>query len=50
MRQLADRSSDQGVFVRPYLVEAIIGLVIALLLLWVAIAAVTDVPFVYQGL
>ncbi len=35
---------------RPYLVEAIIGLVIALLLLWVAIAAVTDVPFVYQGL
>ncbi len=35
---------------RPYLVEAIIGLVIALLLLWVAIVAVTDVPFVYQGL
>jgi len=36
--------------VRPYLIEAVIGLVIALLLLWVAIAAVTDVPFVYQGL
>ena len=35
---------------RPYLIEAVIGLVIALLLLWVAIAAVTDVPFVYQGL
>ena len=35
---------------RPYVVEAVLGLVIALLLLWVAIAAVTDVPFVYQGL
>jgi hypothetical protein len=35
---------------KPYLVEATIGLVIALLLLWVAVAAVTDVPFVYQGL
>ena len=35
---------------RPYIVEAALGLVIALLLLWVAIAAVTDVPFVYQGL
>jgi hypothetical protein len=34
----------------PYIVEAVLGLVIALLLLWVAIAAVTDVPFVYQGL
>lgn len=35
---------------KPYAVEAAIGLVIALLLLWVALAAVTDVPFVYQGL
>ncbi len=35
---------------KPYLVEAVLGLVIALLLLWVAIAAVSDVPFVYQGL
>ena len=35
---------------KPYLIEAAIGLVIALLLLWVAVAAVTDVPFVYQGL
>jgi hypothetical protein len=35
---------------RPYVVEAVVGLVISLLLLWVAIAAVTDVPFVYQGL
>ncbi len=35
---------------RPYVVEAVIGLVIAVLLLWVAIAAVSDVPFVYQGL
>ena len=36
--------------VKPVLIEAAIGLVIALLLLWVAVAAVTDVPFVYQGL
>ena len=35
---------------RPYVIEAVIGLVIAVLLLWVAIAAVSDVPFVYQGL
>jgi hypothetical protein len=35
---------------KQYIVEAAIGLVIAALLLWVAIAAVTDVPFVYQGL
>jgi hypothetical protein len=35
---------------KPYVIEAVIGLLIALLLLWVAIAAVTDVPFVYQGL
>lgn len=33
-----------------YAVEAAIGLAIALLLLWVAIASTTDVPFVYQGL
>jgi hypothetical protein len=31
-------------------VESLIGLVIALILTWVTIAAVTDVPFVYQGL
>lgn len=35
---------------KPYVIESVIGLVIALLLLWVAVAAVTDVPFVYQGL
>jgi len=35
---------------KPYLAESLIGLVIAALLVWVAIAAVTDVPFVYQGL
>jgi hypothetical protein len=35
---------------RSHAVESVIGLLIALLLLWVAIAAVTDVPFVYQGL
>ncbi len=35
---------------KPYVSEAAIGLLIALLLLWVAIAAVSDVPFVYQGL
>jgi hypothetical protein len=36
--------------ISTHLVEATIGLVIALLLLWVTIAAVSDVPFVYQGL
>lgn len=36
--------------VRTLIAEAIVGLVIALILLWVAVAAVTDVPFVYQGL
>jgi len=35
---------------KSHFVESLIGLVIALLLMWVAIAAVTDVPFVYQGL
>lgn len=30
--------------------EAVIGLAIAVLLVWVAAAAVSDVPFVYQGL
>lgn len=30
--------------------EAAIGFVIAGLLAWVAAAAVTDIPFVYQGL
>lgn len=36
--------------IRTHLVESAIGLAIALLLLWVAVAAVSDVPFVYQGL
>jgi hypothetical protein len=36
--------------VKQHAIESAIGLAIALLLLWVAIAAVTDVPFVYQGL
>jgi len=36
--------------IRTHLTEAVVGLLIALLLLWVAVAAVTDVPFVYQGL
>ena len=35
---------------RRYLIEAGIGLAIALLLLWTSIAAATDIPFVYQGL
>lgn len=35
---------------KPYIAEAVIGFVIAALLLWVAVAAVSDVPFVYQGL
>jgi hypothetical protein len=36
--------------VKHHLVESLIGLVIAVLLLWVAAAAVSEVPFVYQGL
>lgn len=36
--------------VKRHVAEAAVGLVIALLLLWVAIAAVSEVPFVYQGL
>lgn len=35
---------------RQYSIEAGIGLAIALLLLWTSVAAVTDIPFVYQGL
>jgi hypothetical protein len=35
---------------RQYIIEAGIGLALALLLLWTSIAAVTDIPFVYQGL
>jgi hypothetical protein len=35
---------------RRHLTEAGVGLVVALLLLWTAIASATDVPFVYQGL
>ena len=35
---------------RRHAAESAIGLAVALLLLWTAIAAVTDVPFVYQGL
>ena len=35
---------------KQYVSEAVVGLVIAVLLLWTAIAAVTEVPFVYQGL
>lgn len=35
---------------RAHAVESAIGLVIALLLLWTAVASSTDIPFVYQGL
>jgi hypothetical protein len=35
---------------KQHTLESLIGLVIALVFTWVAIAAVTDVPFVYQGL
>jgi len=35
---------------KHHAVESLIGLLIALILTWVAIAAVSDVPFVYQGL
>ena len=36
--------------ITTHLAEAAVGLVIAILLLWVSVAAVTEVPFVYQGL
>ena len=36
--------------VRRHVTEAVVGLGIALLLLWTAVASATDVPFVYQGL
>jgi hypothetical protein len=35
---------------KQHLTESVIGLVIAALLLWVAIASNTDVPFIYGGL
>lgn len=35
---------------REYAVEAAVGLAIAALMLWVAVASATDIPFVYQGL
>ena len=50
MRELANGSPGSELLVKPYVFEAVIGFVIAVLLLWVAIAAVSDVPFVYQGL
>ncbi len=52
VRPVGRRRSTMGVRMnwKGHLVESVIGLVIALLLMWVAIAAVTDVPFVYQGL
>jgi hypothetical protein len=45
-----DRDGTAPGRLRGIAVEAGVGLVIALLLLWVAIASTTDVPFVYQGL
>lgn len=35
---------------RRHVTESLVGLAIAAILLWTAIAAVSDVPFVYQGL
>ena len=46
----AEPAATERPQIRQLVVESLVGLVIALLLLWVAIAAVTDVPFVYQGL
>jgi len=34
---------------RRYLVEAAIGLLVAGLLLWVAVAMNGEIPFIYQG-
>jgi len=33
-----------------FFTEAVIGLLVAALLLWVAIASSTDIPFIYGGL
>lgn len=47
----APAESDQtSARLRRHVTEAAVGLVIALVLLWTAIASATDVPFVYQGL
>ena len=35
---------------KKYLYECLVGLAIAALLLWVAVAASDKIPFVYQGL
>jgi hypothetical protein len=35
--------------IRRFLVEAAIGLVVALILLWVAVAMNGSVPFIYQA-
>jgi hypothetical protein len=45
-----DEHDDRDRRMPAFAVEAVIGLAIALLLMWVAIASTTDVPFVYQGL
>ena len=51
----ADSSPKPGRFspgsrsVRRYAIEALVGLAIAAVLLWVAIASKVDVPFIYQG-
>lgn len=34
---------------RKYLIEAILGLLIGALVLWVLIVSVSDVEFIYQG-
>lgn len=46
----AEPAATERPRIKQFVIEALVGLAIALLLLWVAIAAVTDVPFVYQGL
>jgi len=45
-----DENVDGGSGRERLVVEAAIGFLIAGLLAWVAAAAVTDIPFVYQGL
>jgi hypothetical protein len=36
--------------IRRYVAEAVIGVLVAGLLLWTIVAAGGDIPFVYQGL
>ncbi len=46
---MSESSEPQPNRVRLYAVEAVVGLIIAGVLLWVAVASKVSVPFIYQG-